>query len=258
MGWRLTLYPQAGEASATYWGSGADLNNGRPNGGVERADTGTECVEGIVGVADAEDDRSVVEAARRARGKVRRYCAANGTNRLGTLTYRGGGNHDPAQVRSDLGAFFRTLRRDLGGDPFPYVWVPEWHKTDHGLHAHFAVGRYIRRSLIEHAWPHGFVHIKLVGDLPVGSGVRAEARKAGRYLSKYAGKAFDAQRLAGFHRYDVAQGFQPRVEYLSGLRLSDVIGRASGRMGSAPDYSSVSSEWVDYGGPPAAWFSWDH
>jgi len=35
----------------------------------------------------AEDpERAAEEAARRARGKVRRYCAANRLNRLGTLT----------------------------------------------------------------------------------------------------------------------------------------------------------------------------
>lgn len=34
----------------------------------------------------------------------------------------------------------RNVARALGGDPLPYVWVPEWHKCGHGLHLHFAVG----------------------------------------------------------------------------------------------------------------------
>lgn len=132
-----------------------------------------------------------MEAARRARGKIRRYCTANRLNRLGTLTYAGAGNHDPLLLREHLGVFFRRLRGEMGGEAFPYLWVPEWHKSGHGLHVHFAVGRFIPRRKIEVSWGHGFVHIKLLGDLPVGSGRLAEARRAALYLAKYAGKDFD-------------------------------------------------------------------
>ena len=48
--------------------------------------------------------RAREEAARRARAKVRRYGAANRLNRLGTLTYRGEGCHDPLRLRADLAA----------------------------------------------------------------------------------------------------------------------------------------------------------
>lgn len=119
------------------------------------------------------------EAARRARGKVRRYCAANRLNRLGTLTYRGAGCYDPAQLRADVALLFRTLRTLLGGLPFPYLWRAEWHKTGHGLHLHLAVGRFIPRKVIEAAWLHGFVHIKLFGDLPVGVGKVARVTDVG-------------------------------------------------------------------------------
>jgi hypothetical protein len=68
---------------------------------------------------------------------VRRYCAGNLLNRLGTLTYAGTGCHDAAQLRVHLGDFFRSLRTalggrslPLGGRSLPYVWVPEWHKTE--------------------------------------------------------------------------------------------------------------------------------
>ena len=37
---------------------------------------------------------------------------------------------------------WRSLRSALGGAALPYLWVPEWHKSGHGLHAHFA-----RRSI---------------------------------------------------------------------------------------------------------------
>ena len=62
----------------------------------------------------ADPDRAAAEAARRARTRLRRYCAANVLNRLGTLTYRGEGNHDTALIREHLGVFFRDLRAALG------------------------------------------------------------------------------------------------------------------------------------------------
>src|SRR4051795_13033352 len=146
--WALSLYPDAGEG-------GGCLSSARravPSGG--RPDSG----------------RAAEEAGRRARTKIRRYAAANRLNRLGTLTYRGEGCHDPARLRADLATFFRELRAGLDAGGFPYVWVPQWHPGGHGLHAHFAVGRFIQRTLIERSWEHGFVHIKLLDGLPVGSG----------------------------------------------------------------------------------------
>ena len=204
-----------------------------------------------------DPDRSRSEAARRARGRLRRYCAANGLNRLGTLTYAGAGCHDPGLVRRDLGLFFRSLRESLGGAAFPYVWVPEWHPGGHGLHAHFAVGKYIRQSIIRDAWGHGFVSIKLLGDLPVGSGRLAEARLAAKYLGKYVGKSFADPRVDRRHRYDVAQGFQPKREQVWGRSVDEVIGRASEILGGlAPSHQWFSSEQDGWQGPPALWVQW--
>ena len=133
--------------------------------------------------------------------------------------------------------FFRRLRRETGGQAFAYVWVPEWHKSGHGLHVHFAVGRFIDRSLIERAWGHGFVHIKLLGDLPVGSGALGEARAAAGYLSKYVGKSFADSRVPGRNRYDVAQGFQPSIVPVWGASRAEAIREASLRMGGRqPSY----------------------
>ena len=81
--WAFSLYPEAAEGGGSLSVRRALVasSGGPPN--VERAQE---------------------EAARRARAKVRRYGAANRLNRLGTLTYRGAGCHDPRQLRSDLGA----------------------------------------------------------------------------------------------------------------------------------------------------------
>lgn len=211
--------------------------------------------------AAADPDRSAREAARRARSKLRLYCAANRLNRLGTLTYAGDGCHDPVQVRSDAGEFFRALRDQLGGDPFAYVWVPEWHPGGHGLHLHFAVGRFVPRGEIARAWGRGFVHIKLLGGLPVGSGPLAEARVAAGYLSKYVAKSFtqsDSQsRPAGLHRYELAEGFTPQRVRLRGRSDADVLRQAMDMFGGAfPERVWVSGSKPDWAGPPAVWAQW--
>jgi hypothetical protein len=237
-GWVLGLYPDAGEAGGSFRystsNSGGGISSGRP----------------------PDPERSAFEAGRRARSKVRRYCASNRLNRLGTLTYAGDGQHDPAGFRSDLAAFFRRLRRLGDGDALPYVWVPEWHKSGHGLHAHFAVGQFIPRTLIERAWGHGFVHIKLLGDLPTGSGALTEARIAAGYLSKYVSKDFGAVKRGRLHRYEVAQGFQPTPVRIVGSTVTAALELASKRMGSSPNTVWESNTQPDWYGPPAVWAQW--
>ena len=239
--WFLRVYPAAAEAGGCFVSS------------LERRGGGS-----VGGVSDPE--RSAREAGRRARGRLRRYCVANRLNRLGTLTYAGEGCHDPRRVRADVGEFFRALRGELGGDAFPYAWVPEWHKTDHGLHLHFAVGQYVPRGKIERAWGRGFVSIKLLSDLPVGSGTLEEARRAAGYLGKYVSKSFtddDArQRPRGLHRFDVAEGFTPSSIGLVGTSPLGVLGQACELMGGWPRRSWSSADADGWQGPPAVWHQW--
>lgn len=234
--WSFSLYPEAGEGGGSVSVRRSLVRSDRPPDVV----------------------RAREEAARRARAKIRRYAAANRLNRLGTLTYRGEGCHDPLRLRGDLAGFFRELRGGLGKGGFPYLWVPQWHPGGHGLHAHFAVGRYVPRGLIEQAWAEGFVHIKLLDGLPVGSGSLGEARLAARYLARYVGReAEDERRLDGLHRYEVAQGFQPAKVECYGASAEDVIERASGYMGSAPERVWLSSSVEGWRGPPACWAQWN-
>ena len=134
--------------------------------------------------------------------------------------------------------------------------MPEWHKGGHGLHAHFAVGRYVARTSIVESWPHGFVHIKLLGHLPVGSGALGEARLAARYLSKYMGKDLAGDKAFGLHRYEVAQGFQPRTLTIAGATADEALDQAVALMGSEPEHVWRSKEHEDWEGPPAVWASW--
>lgn len=232
--WVVSLYPDAAEA-------GGSLVFTAPASGSSWR--------------EPDPDRSRVEAARRARTKVRRYCASNRLNRLGTLTYDGEGCHDERQVRADVGAFFRALRAGLGEDPLPYLWVPEWHPGGHGLHVHFAVGRFVRRSLISEAWGRGFVHIKLLGGVPVGSGDLGESRLAARYLAKYVTKVAD-QGMSGLHRYEVAEGFQPRRVSFTGRTGDEALSAVCAAMEGEPERVWWSSDDEAWQGPPAVWASW--
>lgn len=231
--WVVSLYPDAAEA-------GGSLVFTAPS---------------PVSWAVPDPERSRVQAARRARTKVRRYCASNRLNRLGTLTYDGDGCHDERQLRSDVGTFFRALRTGLDG-PLPYLWVPEWHPQGHGLHVHFAVGRYVRRSLIADAWGRGFVHIKLLGDVPSGAGDLGESRLAARYLAKYVTKGARDAVTTGLHRYEVAEGFQPRRVSFTGTTGAAALAEATGAMAGEPERVWWSRDDDAWQGPPAVWASW--
>ena len=125
----------------------------------------------------------------------------------------------------------------------------------HGLHVHFAVGRFVRRSLIDEAWGLGFVHIKLLGDLSSGAGDLSESRMA-RYLAKYVTKTAQNSSSSGLHRYEVAEGFQPRKVSFTGRTGDQALAAASAAMAGEPErvwWSADDEAWV---GPPAVWASW--
>jgi hypothetical protein len=187
---------------------------------------------------------------------VRRFVAANRLDRLGTLTYRGEGLHDERALRRHVAHFFKRVRYELVEEPYPYLWVPEWHKTDHGLHVHFGVDRFLRQDSLAGLWGRGFVHIKRLGR--TGAGTLASARRAAGYLSKYVGKSFENhERAPGLHRYECAQGFKPLVERIVANSRLEAIELASNRMGRSPTkiwHSPKDEEWQ---GPPAVWMAWD-
>lgn len=232
--WELKLYREAAEAVGAFHSAGPAS---RPGRGIEPTDS-------------AED------ATRRARGRVRRYCAANRLNRLGTLTYAGAGQFEPRALRVEVAGFFRRVR-DRYGSPMPYLWTAEWHPGGHGLHVHFAVDRFIHREWIEADWVRGFIKMTYIGDLPVGSGTLGEARAAARYLAKYVSKDLDAGRSFGLHRYDVARGFQPRWLTLTGVTAQDVLDQAGAVMGRAPAREWRSSDEERWQRPPAVWAQWN-
>ena len=95
-----------------------------------------------------------------------------------------------------------------------------------------------------------------LGNLPVGSGTLGEARLASRYLSKYVGKDLGRTVGSGLHRYEVAQGFQPRGVQLDGHSADEVLGWAETYMGAAPERVWRSRDEEGWDRPPAVWASW--
>jgi hypothetical protein len=237
--WRLRLYPGASEAGGSF------QQSPRRNSSAHR---------GVRGAAE-DPARSAAMAAKRAGSRLRRYVVANRLNRLGTLTYENA-CEDERQVRKDVGEFFRKLKSEIE-KPFPYLWVPEWHPKGHGLHLHFVVGTFVPRSKIVEAWGRGFVHIKLLGQVPIGQGSLGESRRAAGYLGKYLRKGFESDREFNLRRFDAARGFGPRSELIVGRSAEEVVAEASGRMGGAPSYQWRSRDQDDWIGPSAIWMAWN-
>ena len=114
----------------------------------------------------------------------------------------------------------------------------------------------MKRSLIERVWDRGRTHIKLIGDLPVGSGALEEARLAARYLAKYVAKNVADDRIPRLHRYEVAQGFQPDSIYLTGDSEAEVLAQACEIMGGQPSQWWNSSQVENWKAPPSYWHAW--
>lgn len=201
-GWRLKLYPTAGEAVLAW----------------DRGPTGQgpdQLAEGLV----ADPREREAEYARRAAGKLRRWIRANRCAYLWTFTFR-----DPTFSYVDVGlavdAFFRrvaehdwsTNAREASAPPF--LLVAEPHPDGHGWHLHGATDRYLPHALIAKLWSAGWVFVSR-GQ----TGRRGWApRTLSRYLAKYLGKSLGDEvvggctpRAAGQHRYWVTQGRDPVV-----------------------------------------------
>jgi hypothetical protein len=142
------------------------------------------------------------------------------------------------------------------GKRFPYVWVPEWHPKGHGLHVHFAVGRFIAQPMIASAWQLGFVHIKRRAK---GSqrGTLESARQTANYLAAYVGKHLGEGVTCALHRYEVGQGYQPAAVRIVARTREDAIAQASQLMGREPARRWVSQGVHGWVGPPALWVAWD-
>ena len=130
-------------------------------------------------------------------GKIRRYGAANRLNRLGTLTYRGEGCHDPRRLRADLGRVLpRSARRARRGS-VP-VCVGAAVASGRARPARALRGRALRAAAaIERAWGAG----SCISSCWMGCRSARESWRrrvlAARYLAGYAGRDLERRAPAG-------------------------------------------------------------
>jgi hypothetical protein len=237
--WRLRLYPDAGEAVATFQSAAGASSFGSAGGSGALA-------------AAAEPDGSPVaddneppdgSAERRARRRVRLYCASNRLTYLWTLTYSGDGQRNPRAVRDDVHKFFQGLRLVIGR-PYPYLWVTEWHPGGHGLHVHFALGEYVPHQLVVRTWGRGeIVWVRGPRKELDDEGARKAGRRIAGYVAKYLTKDPSAPR--GWHRYEVAQNFQPSVRELTAETAEEAVRLADAALGDGATWwdSADDASW---------------
>ncbi len=163
-----------------------------------------------------------------------------------TLTYRGDGEHDLAVVRRHVERLLSKVRRDLG-QSFPYLWVPELHKTGHGIHVHMAVPVWFSQKKLGALWGRGFVWCSDMK--PKGACSFAGSQVAARYLGKYIGKAFEVAEF-GRHRYERAQGYEIVCERTIRYDMDDGRDYAELRFGCLPVFEWSSEGDETWRGPP--------
>ena len=249
--WRGTLYPDAGELVV---GEARQV----PVPASIRLDRTPEARRLLVARhpspvpspgAPGPDSTDGERAARRAKGRVRRYGVSNRLTRLVTLTCADQ-THDPRRMRGRLSEFQRQLRErhpDLA-----YLRAVERHESG-ALHAHYGVSKFVDYRELRKLWRHGFVDVRKIR---TKRGGREDARAAARYLSKYVTKDPVREGLGG-HRYEVRQGFQPRAVLL--WADSQVGAESAGILemgGEVPAYAWSSSGTPEWNGPPASFLSW--
>jgi hypothetical protein len=236
-GWSVSAFPDCGEAVLTLGTSYQSPEDG-----------------GVGAHGDSDGNR--LRAERRARKIVRRYCTANGIDRLVTLTFRPPFCTDPRELTEHRKRFIRRLRCSLD-HRFPYVWVPELHQDGVKLHAHMGINRFVKKGQMAEVWGHGFVDLRLIRVRGAANELQ-HRRRAASYLSKYIGKAFDQPATFGCHRYEVGQGCQPRCEKQTFATEEEARAWASTLMGgNTPTFVFDSDTLDDHKGPPFRAAFWD-
>ena len=126
-GWSFSLYPEAAEGGGSFRSASADGSPGA--------------------TYDPDPDRNASDAARRARTRVRRYCAANRLNRLGTLTYAG-------RYWLSLGWSPEALGSDGDGT---YTQVGARFPVNDAFRIEAAAGYYRLDEVYDRSYAHGLV-----------------------------------------------------------------------------------------------------
>jgi hypothetical protein len=161
-----------------------------------------------------------------------------------------------------IARFERRMRAEFG--PMPYVVVLERHKTG-AIHAHVALpATFLEHARFARVWGYGHVFYadrkrkRLVGRRVAGR--RFQARSMAGYLAKYVSK--DPVRVGPTgHRYEVAEGFQPKAVRRSAGSLGAGIEfvRQTFELGAGEVLDLIwdSSQAEDWRGPPVRYMRYE-
>ena len=169
----------------------------------------------------------------RAIRRIRRFVASNHLRLFVTTTF----THAPTveNAVSDMERFVRRCRH--GRESFPFVWTLERGEQQGRLHGHLLAPVGLRETL-EEAWPHGGVHVRVIG----------ESLQEMRDQAEYLAKGFEDPVMAG-QRYRIAKGFAPEAIRIEDDSVDGLLAQAEAWMGCSVGLrirSAVSiSAWWD-------------
>jgi hypothetical protein len=269
--WRVRVFPKAKEATLTPWrpvrldrGEADQLSDVEREAERAAARAVVEARRRLREVELNDEFRRLVEdadelsdqrAVRRARSMIRRICREFNLHRMWTMTYRGAGCHDRAQMVRDMERFARDVKEQLPD----VVWlaVPEIHPGGHGWHVHCAVSEYVHWRRFNRCWPHGETESPRGPDGQRLAG-RIDCTATAIYLSKYVAKSLgEGREYLGQHRYFRPKGIEVTSED-SGATV--IYGYDDARKvaiayfgGLVPEVELESDQLKDHDGPPFAW-----
>lgn len=261
--WRVAVFPGAKEAAITPWRSPSAAADGTLIE-VEAVRAGREALARLREMeldrefrrlVEEADERSEQRAVRRARSMIRRICRQYDLCRMWTLTFRGDGCHDRAQLVRYIDRWEREMKAR-----FPkvvYLAVPEMHPGGHGWHVHVAVSEYIHWSEFNRTWPHGQTESPRGPDGQKLAG-KIDATATALYLGKYVAKSLgEGREYLGQHRYFRPRGLEIAVEVTDGTLMfgfDEARNWARAYFGGAePTVELQSDQLEDHDGPPFAW-----
>jgi len=178
--------------------------------------------EGGDGTAERPRDYAL-EAAKRAKRRIRRVVRSRGLRHIDTFTFSSAGVADRKQAMRVWASFVHRNKGMLFGEG-AYLYVLERHKSGH-WHIHVCRGAYTRSPsdlrCIHTAWR---THLERAGVLGRGEfggwwqssrKKCSSARHSAAYVSKYLSKDLGDGLPAGSHRYEVSEGSHPVAPVVS-------------------------------------------
>lgn len=163
---------------------------------------------------EINEERSRLEAARRASAKVRRYVVANELSCFATLTFSG-----LAPTGDTVNVAMKELVAPVGTrcGRIAWLWVPHAGQRRGRLHVHAFFGK---KADVRGAWRYGLAELEYL-----------DSPQQMRERVGYVAKQFVDPVMSFKQRYRCAQGFQPEVHHYEADSVTDGLAHLTGTYG---------------------------